>query len=71
MEVTGQGSRSYRRSSHTYVCGFRLGQLQFLLGVLEGLGVLVELILGGLQLLLQCQQVILQLVDTRSKQTDR
>lgn len=31
---------------YTYICGFRLSELQFLLGILQGFGVLVQLILS-------------------------
>lgn len=48
-------------SSRTYVGGFLLSQLKFLLGIFKSLGVLVQLILGSLQLLLQSYQIVLEL----------
>jgi len=50
-----------RRFSHTYVGGFLLSQLKFLLRVFKRLGVLVELILCSLELLLQGYQIVLKL----------
>lgn len=46
----------------TYIGGFLLSQLKFLLGVFKSLGVLVQLILGSFQLLLQSHQVVLKLM---------
>lgn len=45
----------------TYIGGFLLSQLKFLLGVFKSLGVLVQLILSSLQLLLQSYQIVLKL----------
>lgn len=47
--------------SLTYIGGFLLSQLKFLLGIFKSLGVLVQLILSSLQLLLQSYQVVLKL----------
>lgn len=47
----------------TYICGLLLRQFQFLLSILQGLRVLVQLILRSLQLLLQSEQLILQLKE--------
>lgn len=45
----------------TYICGFLLSQLKFLLGVFKSRGVLVQLILSSIQLLLQSYQIVLKL----------
>lgn len=45
----------------TYICGFLLSQLKFLLGIFKSLGVLVQLILSSLQLLLQSYQIVFKL----------
>ena len=45
----------------TYIGGFLLSQLKFLLGIFKSLGVLVQLILSSLQLLLQSYQIVLKL----------
>lgn len=47
--------------SLTYIGGFLLSQLKFLLGIFKSLGVLVQLILSSLQLLLQSYQIVLKL----------
>lgn len=47
--------------SLTYIGGFLLSQLKFLLGIFKSLGVLVQLILSSLQLLLQSYQIVLEL----------
>lgn len=47
--------------SRTYIGGFLLSQLKFLLGIFKSLGVLVQLILSSLQLLLQSYQIVLEL----------
>lgn len=50
----------------TYICGLLLRLIQLLLGVFEGLGVLVHFILCALELLLQSQQLVLQLNHSRN-----
>lgn len=49
------------KTSPTYICGFLLSQLKFLLGIFKSLGVLVQLILGSLELLLQSYQIVFKL----------
>ena len=45
----------------TYIGGLFLRQLQLLLGIFESLGIFVQFIFGGLELLLQRHQLIFQL----------
>ena len=45
----------------TYIGGFLLSQLKFLLGVFKSLRVLVQLIFSSLELLLQRYQIVLKL----------
>lgn len=52
-----------RRGALTYVCGLFLSHFQLFLGIFQGLGVFVQLILSALQLLLQSHQLVLQLRD--------
>lgn len=47
---------------HTYVCCFLLCQFQFLLGIFKGLRIFVQLIFSGFELLLQCYQIIFELI---------
>ena len=49
--------------SGTHVSGLLVRHLQLLLGVLQGLGVLVQLILRALQLLLHLNQLIFMLQE--------
>lgn len=51
----------------THIAGFLLGRFQLLLSILHGLAVLVQLILGAFEFLLQGNQVIVQLKERKRK----
>ncbi len=53
------------RLSITHICSFLLSYLQFLLGVLQGLWVFIQLIFSSLQFLLHLNQLILMLGERK------